>query len=252
MRLISWNVNGIRAVQRKGFADYASACGADLVCLQEVKAEARQVERNWPEDYRAIWNPAQRPGYSGTLVLTRQEPESVVLGIGESMGDAEGRVITCTFPDFHLVNVYTPNARADLSRLDFRTTVWDVAFREHCRSLDATKPVLICGDFNVAHKEIDLARPAPNRGKAGFTDEERLAFQEHLDAGFHDTLRLFDPGPGLYSWWSYRGGARERNVGWRLDYVLSSHRLQPRLQRAFICPEVMGSDHCPVGIDLAD
>ncbi len=251
MRVLSWNVNGLRAVQKKGFAAFARDCGAEILCLQEVKAKADQVTADWPEDYTVVWNPAERAGYSGTLVLARREPLEVNLGIGEPTGDAEGRVITCTFEDYHLVNVYTPNVRGDLSRLDFRTKVWDAAFREHCVRLDAEKPVVICGDLNVAHREIDLARPAANRGNAGFTDEERAAFEEHLDAGFLDTFRVFESGPGHYSWWSYRGGARARNVGWRIDYVLVSNRLKKRLRSAFIRPEVAGSDHCPVGIDLA-
>ncbi|MCC5807035.1 MAG: exodeoxyribonuclease III [Opitutales bacterium] len=250
MRILSWNVNGLRAVQKKGFAAFVRDCGADHVCLQEVKAKAAQVTGDWPDDFAPVWNPAERAGYSGTLVLARREPLEVSLGIGEPTGDAEGRVITCTYNDFHLVNVYTPNVRGDLSRLDFRTNVWDPAFREHCVRLDAAKPVVICGDLNVAHREIDLARPAANRGNAGFTDEERAAFQEHLDAGFLDSFRAFEPGPGHYSWWSYRGGARARNVGWRIDYVLVSNRLKKRLRAAFIRPEVAGSDHCPVGIDL--
>lgn len=251
MKILSWNVNGLRAVQKKGFAAFAMACGADVVCLQEVKAKESQVIPDWTGDYSAVWNSAERPGYSGTLVLTRREPLEVAFGIGEPTGDAEGRVITCVFDRFHLVNVYTPNVRGDLSRLDFRTRVWDVAFREHCRRLDAAKPVIVCGDLNVAHREIDLARPAANRGNAGFTDEERAAFQEHLDAGFVDSFRLFQNGPGHYSWWSFRGGARARNVGWRIDYVLLSDRLKSNLRSAFILPEVTGSDHCPVGIELA-
>ncbi len=250
MRILSWNVNGLRAVQKKGFAAFAADAGADILCLQEVKAKAVQVTADWPEAYMALWNPGDRAGYSGTLVLARREPLEVRLGIGEPTGDAEGRVITCVYDDFHLVNVYTPNVRGDLSRLEFRTKIWDAAFREHCVRLDAAKPVIICGDLNVAHREIDLARPAANRGNAGFTDEERAAFQEHLDAGFLDSFRVFERGGGHYSWWSYRGGARARNVGWRIDYVLVSARLKKRLRSAFILPEVAGSDHCPVGIDL--
>lgn len=252
MKLASWNVNGLRAVIGKGFGGFLEAARPDVLCLQEVKAGEAQVGADvWQAlGYRAFWNPAQRPGYSGTLTLSRADPLNAATGIGEPVGDAEGRVLTLEFADFFLVNVYTPNARGDLSRLAFRTTVWDPAFREHLVRLDRTKPVITCGDFNVAHEEIDLARPAANRRSAGFTDEERAAFSDHLGAGFLDTFREFEKGGGHYSWWSYRGGARGRNVGWRLDYFLASARLRERLQAARILPHVTGSDHCPVELAL--
>lgn len=251
MKLVSWNVNGLRAVLGKGLGQYLEEEQADVYCFQEIKALPDQVA-GWqaPEGYAAFWNPAQRKGYSGTLTLSRIEPDNCTEGIGESEGDAEGRVQTLEFPGLFLVNVYTPNAKGDLSRLVYRTTVWDEAFREHCTRLARKKPVLFCGDLNVAHKEIDLANPKTNRRNAGFTDEEREAFSKHLEAGFVDTFRLYNDLPGQYSWWSYRAGARQRNVGWRIDYVCASEGLKEALQDAFIRPTVMGSDHCPVGVEL--
>lgn len=251
MKIVSWNVNGLRSVIGKGLGDYLAAEDADVYCFQEIKAMPDQLPE-WvlPDGYRAFWNPARRKGYSGTLTLARAEPDNCIEGIGEPEGDAEGRVQTLEFPGFYLVNVYTPNAKGDLSRLDYRTTVWDEAFREHCVKLAASKPVLFCGDLNVAHKEIDLANPRSNRKNAGFTDEEREAFSKHLEQGFLDTFRLFNDQPAQYSWWSYRAGARNRNVGWRIDYVCASASLEDRLRSAFIRQEVMGSDHCPVGVEL--
>jgi exodeoxyribonuclease-3 len=250
MKLISWNVNGLRSILGKGFGDYLRAEDADVVCLQEIKAAPDQVELPLAPGWRVWWNAAQRKGYSGTLTLARIAPGTVTAGIGEPEGDAEGRVQTLEFAGFYLVNVYTPNARGDLSRLDFRTRVWDPAFRAHCQRLEARKPVIFCGDLNVAHREIDLANPRANRGSAGFTDAERAQFDLHLQAGYLDSFRVFDPAPARYSWWSYRAGARARNVGWRIDYFGVSARLRERLRAAFIRPEVMGSDHAPVGIEL--
>jgi exodeoxyribonuclease-3 len=250
MKLVSWNVNGLRAVLGKGLHAYLEEEQADVYCFQEIKANPDQVDWQPPEGYSAFWNPAQRKGYSGTMVLTRSEPLNYHAGIGESEGDGEGRVQTLEFPGFHLVNVYTPNAKGDLSRLNYRTTVWDEAFREHCAGLAQRKPVVFCGDLNVAHKEIDLANPRSNRGSAGFTDEEREAFNKHLDAGFVDAFRYFNDEPSQYSWWSYRAGARDRNVGWRIDYVCVSEALKDHLRGAFIRPAVLGSDHCPVGLEL--
>jgi exodeoxyribonuclease-3 len=250
MKLVSWNVNGLRAVLGKGLRAYLEREQADVFCFQEIKANPEQVEWDIPRGYSAFWNPAQRKGYSGTLMLTRTGPVNYHCGIGEAEGDGEGRVQTMEFPGFYLVNVYTPNAKGDLSRLAYRTTVWDEAFREHCTGLSTKKPVVFCGDLNVAHKEIDLANPRSNRGSAGFTDEERNAFCKHLDAGFIDTFRHFNDGPGQYSWWSYRAGARERNVGWRIDYVCAAASLKSHLRDAFIRPAVLGSDHCPVGLEL--
>jgi exodeoxyribonuclease-3 len=251
MKLLSWNINGLRAVLSKGLQDWLIQENADVYCFQEIKALPEQVE-DWviPNGYEAFWNPAEKKGYSGTLTLSRSAPDNYAAGIGEPVGDAEGRVQTLEFPDYYLVNVYTPNAKGDLSRLAYRTQTWDVAFREYCAQLAERKPVIFCGDLNVAHKEIDLANPKSNRRSAGFTDEERAAFSAHLEVGFVDTFRHFRQEPGQYSWWSYRGGARSRNVGWRIDYVCVSSALTHRLDSAFIQPTVMGSDHCPVGVTL--
>jgi exodeoxyribonuclease III len=250
VKLVSWNVNGLRSILAKGFDAFLAAEQPDVLCLQEIKATPDKVAWTPPADYAVWWNPAVRPGYSGTLTLTQQVPLAVNCGIGVPDGDAEGRVQTIEFADCFVVNVYTPNARGDLSRLAWRTQVWDPAFREHCVSLASRKPVLFCGDLNVAHQPIDLANPAANRGSAGFTDEERAAFQDLLDAGFVDSFRLLESGGGHYSWWSYRAGARARNVGWRIDYVGASSALAPRIKQAFIRPQVSGSDHCPVGVVL--
>jgi exodeoxyribonuclease-3 len=250
MKLVSWNVNGLRAVLGKGLQDYLEKEQADVYCFQEIKALPEQVDWQLPDGYAAFWNSAERKGYSGTLVLAKTEPVNYHAGIGEAEGDAEGRAQTVEFPSFYLVNVYTPNAKGDLSRLRYRTTVWDEAFREHCVALAAKKPVIFCGDLNVAHKEIDLANPKSNRGSAGFTDEEREAFDKHLEGGFIDTFRYFNDQAGQYSWWSYRAGARSRNVGWRIDYVCASEALKDQLKSAFIRQDVLGSDHCPVGLEL--
>jgi exodeoxyribonuclease-3 len=252
MKILSWNINGLRSVLGKGLQEWLHKEQASLYCFQEIKAHPEQVQ-DWqiPDGYTAFWNPAQKKGYSGTLTLSRERPLNYLAGIGEPVGDLEGRVQTLEFPAFFLVNVYTPNAKSDLSRLAYRTEVWDVAFREYCVKLSAQKPVVFCGDLNVAHTEIDLANPKANRQSAGFTDVERAAFSAHLEAGFIDTFRLFDPSPGQYSWWSYRGGARSRNVGWRIDYVCVSEALRNQLAGAVIQQHVTGSDHCPVGIELA-
>lgn len=253
VKLVSWNVNGLRSVLKKGLDAYLQSEQADVYCFQEIKAEPDQVA-DWslPAGFAAFWNPARKKGYSGTLTLTRTEPLSYRTGVGCEIGDAEGRVQTLEFAGYFLVNVYTPNAKGDLSRLDYRTRVWDVRFREHCVELARSKPVIFCGDLNVAHQEIDLANPKSNRNSAGFTDEERAAFTAHLESGFVDTFRRFNREPRQYSWWSYRAGARERNVGWRIDYFCASDNITDRLQDAFIRQEVMGSDHCPVGLVLSD
>lgn len=252
MKIVSWNVNGLRAVLGKGFADFLAREQADIVCLQEIKANATQIaDLAWAEGYSLYWNPAQKPGYSGTLTLSRVPATRVSTGIGEPVGDAEGRVVTTDHGDFYLVNVYTPNAKDDLARLDFRTRVWDPAFRAHCARLATEKPLLFCGDLNVAHEEIDLARPAANRRSAGFTDEERSEFSAHLAAGFIDSFRHLHPTTtGAYSWWSFRGGARQRNVGWRIDYVCLSTSARDWLKEAYIRPDTLGSDHAPVGVVL--
>lgn len=252
MKLISWNVNGVRSALGKGLLDYLSREGADIVCLQEVKAEEQQLtEVAWPAGYRRFWNSAQKKGYAGTAVLTREEPQNVSYGIGLAEHDGEGRVITLEFPDFYVVNVYTPNSQRGLARLHYRTQLWDLAFRDYVCRLGLLKPVMFCGDLNVAHREIDLANPRANQRNAGFTAEERSSFDQLLNCGFVDSFRELEPGPGHYSWWAYFSNARARNIGWRIDYVCLAQSLRSRLQQAFIRPEVYGSDHCPVGLVLA-
>lgn len=250
MKLVSWNVNGLRAVLAKGFADYLAASQADVMCLQETKCHPGDVEHvAWPRGYQALWNAAEKRGYSGTAVFSRVEPRAVTYGLGEPEHDREGRVITVEFDSFFLVNVYTPNAQHGLLRLPYRQR-WDTAFLAHVCRLEQKKPVVFCGDLNVAHREIDLARPKANVGSPGFSPEERAGFDAYLAAGFVDTFRVFEPGPHHYSWWSYRAGARGNNVGWRIDYFVASGALRPALDRAWIEPAVTGSDHCPVGLTL--
>lgn len=245
MKFISWNVNGLRAVFGKGFPDIIKELDADFVCLQETKMQAGQLDAELPT-YTSYWNYAEKKGYSGTAIYTRHEPLSVAYGIDIPEHDTEGRVITLEYPDFYLVTVYVPNSQDDLRRLSYRVT-WEDAFRAYLKGLDEKKPVIVCGDLNVAHKEIDLKNPKSNRKNAGFTDEERGKFQELLDAGFVDTFRHFYPDQrDIYSWWSYRFKARERNSGWRIDYFVTSERLVPRLTSAKIHTEIYGSDHCPV------
>ena len=250
MKFISWNVNGLRAVMKKGFQEIFDSLDADFFCLQETKLQAGQIALELP-GYRQYWNYAQKKGYSGTAVFTRREPMDVFLGLGIDRHDTEGRVITLEYPDFYLVCVYTPNAQDGLKRIDYRMA-WEDAFRGYLKGLDGKKPVVVCGDMNVAHEEIDLKNPGPNRGNAGFSDEERGKFTELLNAGFTDTFRAMYPDvTDAYSWWSYRAAARQRNVGWRIDYFLVSDRLYEKVEKAYICPEIMGSDHCPVGLELA-
>lgn len=249
MKLVSWNVNGIRSVLGKGFADYVAACDADVICLQETKARAEQVPHCF-EGYEVFWNAAERPGYSGTAILTRRAPKEIMLGMNRPEHDREGRVITADFGDFFLVNVYTPNSQRELTRLAYRTEEWTPAFIGWLGELTAQKPAIFCGDMNVAHREIDLARPKGNVRNAGFTPEERAAFDRVLASGFTDTFRMFESGGGHYTWWSYMNGARARNIGWRIDYFCASEGIRDRVKGAFIQPEVQGSDHCPVGISL--
>ena len=251
MKIISWNVNGIRAALNKGLADFLSTESPDILCLQETKAREEQVELPLEFGaYKSYWNSAEKPGYSGTAIFTKEAPLTCTQGLGIEEHDKEGRVITLEYPDFHLVNVYTVNAQDGLRRLPYRLA-WDAAFRKHLNTLAETKPVIFCGDLNVAHNEIDLARPSANRKSAGFSDEERASFTELLESGFIDSFRHFYPDTTeAYSWWSYRGGARQRNVGWRLDYFGVSPALVERLESASILPQVMGSDHCPVSINL--
>lgn len=248
--LVSWNVNGLRAVLKKGFADFFRESDADIVCLQEVKALSEQVEdQSWAEGYESFWNPAVKKGYSGTAIFTRVKPLATSLGIGIDEHDQEGRVVTMEFPDYHLVTVYTPNAQAALKRLEYRLQ-WDRDFCAYLKYLEKTKPVLVCGDLNVAHKEIDLANPKTNRKNPGFSDEERASFDTLLDSGFVDTFRQFNQEPHQYSWWSYRSGARARNIGWRIDYWLTSEDLMSQVKSSTILDEVLGSDHCPVRLEL--
>ena len=249
MKFISWNVNGLRACDGKGFRESFAALDADFFCLQETKMQAGQLDMAF-EGYHSYWNYAQKKGYSGTAVFTRHEPLSVSYGLGIDEHDTEGRVITLEMTDFYLVTVYTPNSQDGLRRLDYRME-WDDAFRHYLQELDSKKPVVVCGDMNVAHKEIDLKNPKTNRKNAGFTDEEREKFTVLLQAGFTDTFRFFYPdAEGIYSWWSYRFRAREKNAGWRIDYFLVSDRLQGKLTGAGIHNEVFGSDHCPVEVDI--
>lgn len=262
MKIFSWNVNGIRAVQKKGdFAKFIERFSPDIVCLQETKASQDQVEVDLAE-YQEFWCSAERKGYSGTAIFTKKEPIEAIYGIPEEIaaqyqladayGDTtkEGRVVTLEFDEYFVSTVYTPNAKDDLSRIPMRQA-WDPAYLAFMKELQAEKPVIFCGDFNVAHTELDLARPKENVGKKGFTTEERAGFDAMLTAGFVDTFRQFEKGTGHYTWWSHFGNARERNVGWRIDYVMVSEVLTPLLKRASIHPDVYGSDHCPVAIDIA-
>lgn len=249
MKLISWNVNGLRASLKKGFLDIFGAFDADIFCLQETKCQAGQVELDLPGYYQ-YWCYAEKKGYSGTAVFTRLEPLSTQYNLGVSEHDTEGRAITLEFEDFYLVCVYTPNAQDGLRRIAYRMD-WDDAFREHIRKINEKKPVVVCGDMNVAHQEIDLKRPKENRGNPGFSDEERGKFSELLDQGMTDTFRFLHPDvTDAYSWWSFRSNARTRGIGWRIDYFLVSDRMRDFISKAYICPEITGSDHCPVGLDL--
>ncbi len=248
-KLASWNVNGLRAVLAKNFKEAFQALDADVLCLQETKLQEGQVDLAIP-GYHAYWNYALRKGYSGTAIFARQEPLAVTLGIGQPEHDQEGRVITLEYPAFHLVNCYTPNSQDGLARLPYRMQ-WEDAFRQFLLALDAIKPVVLCGDLNVAHQEIDLKNPKTNRHSAGFTDEERDKLTALLDSGFTDTFRHFHPSQAeAYTWWSYRQRARERNAGWRIDYFIASRRLVPLLRSASIRPDIMGSDHCPVELEI--
>lgn len=251
MKLISWNVNGLRACLGKGFLDFFHQADADVVCLQETKLQPHQIELELP-GYCQYWNSAEKKGYSGTAVFTRKEPLSVTYGIGMPEHDTEGRVITAEYEDFFLVCCYTPNAQRELTRLAYRME-WEDAFRAYLKGLDGQKPVILCGDLNVAHQDIDLKNFKSNRGNAGFTDEERGKMTELLSAGFTDTFRwLYPEVTGAYSWWSYMYHAREKNAGWRIDYFIVSDRLRERIADSRILPEVMGSDHCPVELELRE
>ena len=262
MKILSWNVNGIRAVKKKELlVPFVSEHNPDIFCLQETKAQQSQIEVDLP-DYEEYWNSAVRKGYSGTAIFTKSTPLSVAVDIPDSVvkktsladsygdPDTEGRVITAEYEDFYVVNVYTPNSKDDLSRIPLRHKLWDPAFLAYLQQLQRKKPVIMCGDLNVAHTEDDLARPKENIGKKGFTAEERLGIDNLIDAGFVDTFRLFTEGNGHYTWWSHFAAARDRNIGWRIDYFFVSKSLVPRIAKAGILPEVYGSDHCPVYIEL--
>lgn len=249
MKFISWNVNGLRACVTKGFLDYFESENADFFCLQETKLQEGQISLDLP-GYHQFWNYAEKKGYSGTAIFTKVEPLSVSYGLGIPELDTEGRLITLEYPDFYLITCYTPNAQQELARIDHRLK-WDEAFRNYLHHLDQHKPVIACGDLNVAHKEIDLKNPASNRGNAGFSDEERESFTKTLETGFTDTFRYQNPNAaGCYSWWSYRFNARKNNAGWRIDYFIVSDRIRDRIVSTPIHSSVMGSDHCPVGLEL--
>ena len=250
MKIVSWNVNGLRACVGKGFFDFFHAANADVFCIQESKMQPEQADFAF-EGYHVFWNSAQKRGYSGVVLCSRVAPISVALDMGIAHHDTEGRIITAEFDDFFLVNVYTPNAKRELERLSYRME-WEDDFRHFLKQLESQKPVIVCGDLNVAHAEIDLKNPKQNRRNAGFTDEERGKMSELLDSGFTDTFRHFYPDKtGAYTWWSYMSKARTNNVGWRIDYFLCSNALRSRLQDALIYPEIFGSDHCPVGLLLS-
>ncbi|MCI8804202.1 MAG: exodeoxyribonuclease III [Oscillibacter sp.] len=253
MKLISWNVNGLRACIKKGFLDFCREADGDVLCLQETKLQEGQVDLAGElPGYRTYWNYADKKGYSGTAVFSKTEPLAVTYGFGEDIHRREGRVITAEYPDFYLVCCYTPNAQRGLTRIDYRM-VWEDDFRAYLCELDRTKPVVLCGDLNVAHEEIDLKNPGPNRGNAGFSDQEREKMTALLGSGFVDTFRLLHPEEtGAYSWWSYQFHARENNAGWRIDYFIVSQRLAERVKRAEILAQVMGSDHCPVLLEIED
>lgn len=252
MNIVSWNVNGLRATLGKGLAEKMDSLAPDVLCLQEIKARPEQVSDLWLASWpHKVWNPAERPGYSGVLILSRHEPLSSTTGIGEDEHDKEGRVATVEFADFYLVNCYTPNSQNELARLPYRQE-WDAAFRRYVCGLAERKPVVFCGDLNVAHEEIDLARPAANHFSAGFSDEERAGFSALLSSGFADTYRQLHPEQkDAYTWWSFRGGARARNVGWRIDYFCVSNSLMPRVENAQIHSDITGSDHCPISLQIA-
>lgn len=250
MKIISWNVNGLRSVLRKNFLDYLAKEEPDILCLQETKAGPDDVEQLWPAAYVTHWNTAQKKGYSGTVIFAKERPLAVTRGIGMAAHDNEGRVLTAEYGGFFLVNVYVPNSKRELTRLAYRQE-WDRDFLRYLKKLERKKPVIFCGDLNVAHTEIDLANPKSNVRNHGFTPEERAGFTAFVNAGFLDTFREFEKAGGHYTWWSPLSNARARNVGWRIDYFLISAALRPQLKRAFIRSDIAGSDHCPVGIELA-
>ncbi|MBQ2937385.1 MAG: exodeoxyribonuclease III [Clostridia bacterium] len=249
MKLISWNVNGIRACLTKGFENFFKEADADIFCIQETKCQPEQVNLEY-DGYTSYWNSAEKKGYSGTAIFTKKKPKNVTYGIGIEEHDKEGRVITLEFDNFYMVDIYTPNSKRELERLDYRQ-IWEDEIRKYLLKLNENKPVIMCGDLNVAHKEIDLKNPKTNRRNAGFTDEERNKMTELLDAGFTDTFRyLYPDKENAYSWWSYMGHAREKNVGWRIDYFIISESIKDKVKEATIYSDIMGSDHCPVGLEI--
>ena len=248
MKLISWNVNGIRACLNKGFSDFFKEVNADIFCLQETKCQPEQINLEF-EGYTSYWNSAERKGYSGTAIFTKKQPVNVTYGIGIEEHDKEGRIITLEFENFYLVTNYTPNAKRELERLDYRM-VWEDEIRKYLLELNKKKPVIMCGDLNVAHEEIDLKNPKTNKGNAGFTNEEREKMTELLNAGFIDSYRYLYPEKIEYSWWSYMGHAREKNVGWRIDYFIVSNDFRENIKDATIYTEILGSDHCPIGLEI--
>lgn len=249
MKLISWNVNGIRACIAKGFEQFFKEIDADIFCVQETKCQPGQVELEF-DGYSSYWNSAEKKGYSGTAIFTKEKPINVTYGIGIEEHDKEGRVITLEFEKFYMVNIYTPNSKRELERLEYRQ-IWEDEIRKYLLKLNETKPVIMCGDLNVAHEEIDLKNPKTNRRNAGFTDEERNKMTELLNAGFTDTFRFLYPDKeNAYSWWSYMGHAREKNVGWRIDYFIVSKSIEDKIKEANIYPEIFGSDHCPIGLEI--
>jgi exodeoxyribonuclease III len=250
MKLISWNVNGIRAALKKGFMNFFDQIDADVFCIQETKARPEQVDIPLTDNYFKYWNSAEKKGYSGTAIFARIKPLNVTYGFGIDEHDNEGRVITLEFEQYYLVNVYTPNSKRGLERLDYRFSKWDFEFLKHCKTLELSKPVIFCGDLNVAHKEIDLKNPKTNHFNAGFTDEERAGFDNIIDAGFIDTFREFEKEGDHYTWWSYMRQARDRNIGWRIDYFCVSDSVKSKLISASIHPEIHGSDHCPISIEI--
>ncbi len=251
LKIISWNVNGIRSVIKKGFADFVKKHDPDILCLQETKTPKDKIDILFPAGYHQYWSHAYKPGYSGTAVFTKMKPLKVVDGIGQDKHDREGRAITCEFDDFFLVNVYVPNSKRELERLPYRTKEWDVDFLKYLKKLELKKPVIFCGDLNVAHTEIDLANPKGNEHNHGFTPQERAGFDNIIKAGFIDTFREFEKGPGHYTWWSPMGDCRARNIGWRIDYFCVSPLLRKRLKKSSILNEVLGSDHCPIVTELS-
>jgi len=252
MKIISWNVNGIRAVIKKGFYDFMIDTNPDIICIQETKAHPEQVDLDLGDYPYQYWNSAEKKGYSGTAIFSKIEPLNIKYGIGIKKHDNEGRVIAAEFKDYYLVTVYTPNSKRELLRLDYRQEEWDVDFLKYLKILEKVKPVIFCGDLNVAHKEIDLKNPSTNHRNAGFTDEERGGFDNYIDAGFIDTFREFEKGEGHYTWWSYMFQARTRNIGWRIDYFCVSKILMKSVKQSYILKDVMGSDHAPVVIEIDD